>query len=212
MRTHTRRLMPPADANQLLAALRVGRLISPQQIRQLAIDWSESRPDEPDDPAEGTRRRALELVNAGLLTAWQVEQVLSGRARRLHMGRYRLLEWLGAGGMGSVYKDEHRLMKRVVALKILGDAPHRSALELCPNATRLAAARCRREVEAAARLSHPNIVAAFDAVRARGKLILVMEYVEGVDLGKLVAQAGPLPTALACEAVRQGALALQYAH
>jgi serine/threonine protein kinase len=212
MRTRTRRLTPPADANELLAALRAGRLISSQQIRQLAIDWSESRPDEPDDPAEGTRRRALELVGAGLLTAWQVEQVLSGRARRLHMGRYRLLEWLGAGGMGSVYKAEHRFMKRVVALKILGDAPRRSAVELCPNAMRLAAARCRREVEAAARLSHPNIVAAFDAVRARGKLILVMEYVEGVDLGRLVAQAGPLPTALACEAVRQAALALQYAH
>ena len=69
-----------------------------------------------------------------------------------------------------------------------------------------------REVEAAAHLSHPNIVAAFDAVYACGKLILVMEYVEGVDLGRLVAQAGPLPVALACEAVRQTALALQYAH
>jgi len=212
MRTRARRLTPPADANELLAALRAGRLISSIQLRQLAIEWSESRPDEPDDPVEGTRRRALELVAAGLLTAWQVDQVLSGRARRLHMGRYRLLEWLGAGGMGSVYKAEHPLMKRVVALKILGDAPRRSAVELCPNAMRLAAARCRREVEAAARLSHPNIVAAFDAVRARGKLILVMEYVEGVDLGKLVAQAGPLPTPLACEAVCQAALALQYAH
>jgi serine/threonine protein kinase len=194
MRTHTRRLTPPADANELLAALRAGRLISPQQLRQLAINWSESRPDEPDDPAEGARRRALELVGPGLLTAWQVEQVLSGRARRLRLGQYLLLDWLGAGGMGSVYKAEHRLMKRVVALKILGDA------------------RCRREVEAAARLSHPNIVAAYDAVRARGKLLLVMEYVEGVDLGRLVAQAGPLPTALVCEAVRQCAAALQYAH
>jgi serine/threonine protein kinase len=212
MRTHRRSLKPPTDANELLAALRVGRLISPQEIRQLAIQWSESRPDEPDDPVEGTRRRALELVGAGRLTLWQVEQVLSGRARRLRMGQYRLLEWLGAGGMGSVYKAEHRLMKRVVALKILGDSPRRHAVELCPNRMREIATRCRREVEAAAHLSHPNIVAAFDAVHARGKLLLVMEYVEGVDLGRLVAEAGPLPVTLACEAIRQTALALHHAH
>jgi serine/threonine protein kinase len=212
MRIPTHRPTAPADANQLLAALRAGRLIAPQQLRQLAFDWSESRPDEPDDPVEGTRRRALGLVESGCLTSWQVEQVLSGRARRLRMGHYRLLEWLGGGGMGSVYKAEHRLMKRVVALKILGDVRRRNALELCPQAMRRTVARCRREVEAAAHLSHPNIVAAYDAVRARGKLVLVMEYIEGVDLGRLVAQAGPLPVTLACEAVRQAALALQYAH
>ncbi len=212
MRTHTRRLKPPTDANELLAALRAGRLISPQQFRKLTIGWSESRPDEPDDIVEGTRRRALELVESGCLTSWQVEQVLSGRARRLRLGPYRLLEWLGAGGMGSVYKAEHRLMKRLVALKMLGDSPRRNAVELCPNQMQERAARSRREVEAAAGLSHPNIVAAYDAIYARGKLILVMEYVEGVDLGRLVALAGPLPVALACEAVRQCALALHYAH
>ena len=212
MRTRRRSLKPPTDANELLAALRAGRLVSSQQLRQLALNWSESAPDEPDDPVEGTRRRALELVDAGCLTSWQVEQVLSGRARRLRMGQYRLLEWLGAGGMGSVYKAEHRLMKRIVALKILGDSPRRNAVELCPKRMRKIAARCRREVEAAAHLSHPHIVAAFDAVYACGKLILVMEYVEGADLGRWVAQAGPLPVALACEAVRQTALALQYAH
>ncbi len=212
MRTRHSRPTPPTDANELLAALRAGRLVPPQRIRQLTIDWSESRPDEPDDSVEGTRRRALELVEAGDLTSWQVEQVLSGRARRLNMGHYRLVEWLGAGGMGSVYKAEHRLMKRIVALKILGDVRRRNTVELCPNVMRQAMARCRREVEAAAHLSHPNIVAAFDAVRARGELVLVMEYVAGVDFGRLIAQAGPLPTALACEAVRQAALALQYAH
>ena len=199
MRTRRRRPKPPADANELLAVLRVGRLLPSKQIRRLAIQWSESRPDEPDDPAAGTRLRASELAAAGLLTAWQVEQLLAGRGRRLRLGQYVLTEWLGAGGMGSVYKAEHRLMKRVVALKVLGDAT-------------TAVPRSRREVEAAAQLSHPNIVAAYDAVRARGMLFLVMEYVEGVDLGRLIAGAGPLPVRLACEAVRQAALALQYAH
>jgi len=213
MRTRRRRPTPPADANELLAVLRGGRLLPPKQIRRLAIQWSESRADEPDDPAAGTRLRARELTAAGLLTAWQVEQLLAGHGRRLRLGHYVLTEWLGAGGMGSVYKAEHRLMKRVVALKVLGDAPRpESAVDLCPQSPPTAVLRSRREVEAAALLSHPNIVAAYDAVRARGVFFLVMEYVEGVDLGRLVAGAGPLPVRLACEAVRQAALALHYAH
>ena len=199
MRTRRRRPTPPTDANELLAVLRAGRLLAPKQICRLAVQWSESRPDEPDDPAAGTRLRASELAAAGLMTAWQVEQLLAGRGRRLRLGQYVLTEWLGAGGMGSVYKAEHRLMKRVVALKVLGDAP-------------TSVPRSRREVEAAAQLSHPNIVAAYDAVRARGVFFLVMEYVEGVDLGRLVAESGKLPVRLACEAVRQAALALHYAH
>ena len=199
MRTR-RRLTPPADANELLDGIRAGRLLSRKQIRRLVFQWSESRPDEPDDATAGTRLRADELVDAGLMTRWQVAQLLAGHGRRLRLGPYRLLEWLGAGGMGRVYKAEHRLMKRVVALKVLGGP------------TRTADARWRREVEAAARLSHPNIVAAYDAVRAHGVLFLVMEYVEGIDLARLVARAGPLPVPLACEAVRQTALALQYAH
>ncbi len=144
---------------------------------------------------------------AGLLTEWQVEQVLAGEARRLRLGQYRLLDWIGAGGMGSVYKAEHRLMKRMAALKVLG-----GAVGPGPHSPAPAAGAFRREVEAAARLSHPHIVAAYDAIRARGALVLVMEYVEGIDLGRLVAQVGPLPAPLACEAVRQTALALQYAH
>ena len=207
MRTRRRDPTPPTDANELLTALRSARLLSPKQLRRLAIVWSESRPDEPDDPVEGTRLRARELASAGLLTAWQVEQVLAGEARRLRLGHYRLLDWIGAGGMGSVYKAEHRLMKRVVALKVLGGAPGPGPQSPAP-----AAGRFRREVEAAARLSHPNIVAAYDAIRARGALVLVMEHVEGIDLGRLAAQAGPLPVPLACEAVRQTARALQYAH
>ena len=186
MRTR-RRPTPPADANELLDVLRAGRLLSRKQIRRLVFQWSESRPDEPDDPAAGTRLRALELVDAGLMTRWQVEQLLAGHGRRLRLGHYRLPEWLGAGGMGSVYKAEHRLMKRIVALKVLGRPRAEAPWTRLPST---AVPRWRREVEAAARLSHPNIVAAYDAVRARGVLFLVMEYVEGVDLGRLVARGG----------------------
>jgi serine/threonine protein kinase len=117
--------------------------------------------------------------------------------------RYRIVKCLGAGGMGVVYQAEHRLMQRVVALKVLG----RHWLQH-PEAE----ARFLREVKAAARLTHANIVAAHDAERAGDLHFLVMEFVEGVDLARLVEKRGPLPAALACSYARQAALGLQHAH
>src|SRR5207247_4077931 len=116
--------------------------------------------------------------------------------------RYRILEFLGAGGMGTVFKAEHRLMERVVALKIirkdLMDRP--AAIERFP-----------QEVRAAARLVHPHIVTAYDADQAGEVHFLVMEYVEGKSLDRLLAQTGPLPVSQACDWVRQAALGLQHA-
>jgi serine/threonine protein kinase len=117
-----------------------------------------------------------------------------------HIGPYVLLQRLGRGGMGHVYKAEHRLMKRVVALKVAGCAD--AAAEL----------RFRREVEAAGRLRHPSIVTAYDAGVWRGRLYLAMEYVDGIDLECLVAASGPLTVDLACAIVRQTAEALHHAH
>lgn len=117
--------------------------------------------------------------------------------------RYRVVELLGRGGMGAVYKAEHRLMERAVALKILP-----AALLDNPNAVE----RFRRETKAAARLSHPNIVTAFDAEQAGEAHFLVMECVEGSDLAKYVKHVGPLPVSEACAYIRQAALGLQHAH
>jgi hypothetical protein len=117
--------------------------------------------------------------------------------------RYRLLEVLGRGGMGVVYKAVHRLMDRVVALKIidqrLTDRP--AFVE-----------RFRREVKAAARLAHPNIVTAYDADQAGDTHFLVMEHVAGISLDRELQRRGPLPVAEACDIVRQAALGLQHAH
>jgi WD40 repeat protein/tRNA A-37 threonylcarbamoyl transferase component Bud32 len=117
--------------------------------------------------------------------------------------RYRVLGQLGAGGMGTVFLAEHRLMKRLVALKVihprLADRP-------------AAVARFQREVEAVAWLSHPNIAAAHDAEQAGTTHLLVMEFVEGQDLARMVQEQGPLPVARACDYVRQAALGLQHAH
>ncbi|HYT91517.1 MAG TPA: protein kinase [Gemmataceae bacterium] len=117
--------------------------------------------------------------------------------------RYRVVRLLGEGGMGSVFEAEHRVMQRLVALKVI----HRTF-----TANPAAVERFRREVRAAARLAHPNIVTAYDAENAGETHFLVMEYIEGVSLARLVKERGPLPVAEACEYVRQAALGLQHAH
>jgi formylglycine-generating enzyme required for sulfatase activity len=119
------------------------------------------------------------------------------------LGNYTLLEPIGAGGMGRVFKACHRRMKRVVALKLLA-----------PDLLRSAQARLRfqREVEAVARLSHPNIVAAYDADEAAGRHFLAMEYVEGQTVAELVKREGPLSAERAIDFLLQAARGLEHAH
>jgi serine/threonine protein kinase len=119
------------------------------------------------------------------------------------LGQYELLEELGAGGMGRVFKARHRLMDRVVALKVL-----RGRWLRRPGTVD----RFQQEIRALARLDHPHIVRAHDADQAGGLHFLVMEYVEGTDLGRRVRELGPLPVAEACDCVRQAAVGLQHAH
>jgi tRNA A-37 threonylcarbamoyl transferase component Bud32 len=117
--------------------------------------------------------------------------------------RYAVLEELGAGGMGTVYKARHRLMDRVVAVKVV-----RPDLLARP----AAGERFLREVQAAARLSHPNIVTAYDAERAGAMHFLVMEYVEGHSLARVLQEKGPLGVAEAVDYVCQAAEGLRHAH
>ena len=124
---------------------------------------------------------ARQLVQSKQLTKFQAQEIYAGRAKSLTLGNYTILDKIGAGGMGQVFKAEHRRMKRVVAIKTLPKAFLKDAA---------AVARFQREVEAAAKLSHPNIVAAFDADEAGGVNFLVMEYVEGSDLSALVKKCG----------------------
>ncbi len=117
--------------------------------------------------------------------------------------RYRVLGLVGVGGMGAVYKAEHRLMKRLVALKTISPA-------FLSNAA--AVARFRNEFQSTARLSHPNVVTAFDADQAGELHFLVMEFVEGMPLDRLVAQRGRLPIEQACQVFRQAAEGLAHIH
>jgi serine/threonine protein kinase len=117
--------------------------------------------------------------------------------------RYQVLQLLGQGGMGEVYQARHKVMNRLVALKVIN-------AQLVGSAT--AVERFYREVRAAAQLRHANIVTAFDADQAGQTHFLVMEYVEGTDLANYVRTKGPLPPGHACHFIRQAALGLQHAH
>jgi formylglycine-generating enzyme required for sulfatase activity/serine/threonine protein kinase len=146
---------------------------------------------------------AQEMFRQGKLTKFQAQAVYQRKTHGLVVGNYVVLDRLGKGGMGQVYKARHRRMDRVVALKVLPSAATKS-----PDSVQ----RFQREVRAAAKLSHPNIVTAHDADEANRVHFLVMEYVDGVDLSALVKQRGKLPVATVVDYVLQAARGLEYAH
>jgi serine/threonine-protein kinase len=143
-----------------------------------------------------------ELCRRDLLTPHQLEALRSGTPERLLLGSYLLLEPIGAGGMGQVFRARHRLMRREVAVKLI-----RPEFAADPAAL----ARFRQEVQAVARLNHPNIVVAHDAQQSGGQTFLVMEYCAGRNLRDIVRDYGPLPVGLCCDLLRQTALGLQHA-
>jgi serine/threonine protein kinase/WD40 repeat protein len=146
---------------------------------------------------------ARALVQAGKLTPYQAGALCQGKARGLVIGNYFILDKLGAGGMGVVFKARHRRLGRIVALKILPPSLARDRDLLL---------RFRREVDVAARLSHPNIVSVLDADEDRGVQFMTMEFIEGNDLDRLVREHGPLPVEQALDCVIQAARGLEAAH
>jgi Leucine-rich repeat (LRR) protein/tRNA A-37 threonylcarbamoyl transferase component Bud32 len=152
---------------------------------------------------QDTRLLAQELVKQGKLTRFQAQMLCQGKTRGLVLGSYAVLDKLGQGGMGMVFKARHRRMNRLVALKVLSPAITKN-----PGAVK----RFQREVEAAAKLDHKNIVAAYDAGEDKGVHFLVMEYVEGADLSNLVKKQGPLPVGAAVQCILQAAGGLVQAH
>lgn len=155
----------------------------------------------PDDPAATAEVAPCPAASAAD-TSFTLTPGACPPAGLLDHPRYQVLEMLGSGGMGVVYKARHRLMDRLVALKVihprLADRP--AVVE-----------RFCREARAAARLAHPNIVAAHDAEQAGESHFLVMEYVAGTDLEQLLWGGARLAVPHACNYVRQAALGLQHA-
>lgn len=146
---------------------------------------------------------ARALVQQGKLTKYQASAVYQGQSKSLVYGDYLVLDRIGAGGMGQVYKARHKRMDRIVALKVLSTAAMKNADSI---------RRFEREVRAAAKLNHPNIVTAHDAGLQEGVHYLVMEYVEGPDLSSLLKKQGKFPIKQACEFITQAARGFAFAH
>jgi len=165
-----------------------------------ALRWSEDR--SPDQGAElDGNRLADKLVELGRLNPWQAKQLLEGRTR-FTLGPYRIVDWLGQGGMGHVFRAEHSVLGRLVAVKVL---PHeRSTPEAIESFT--------REIRTQAALDHENLVQAFDAGHDGNVYYLVSEYVPGTDLRKLVRRCGPLDMQTAASLISQVARGLDHAH
>jgi serine/threonine-protein kinase len=178
-----------------LEQLRQAQILDPTQL-----DQAQRHPlARGEDPVP----LAKDLVQKGWLTLYQAKELLQQRAADLVFGPYRVLDLLGEGGMGRVFRACHQTMGRAVALKVI-KAEHLES----PTAVQ----RFHQEIRAAAQLTHPNIVTAFDAGQAGAAHFFAMEFVEGADLGRLVKQSGPLSVAASCDYIRQAALGLQHAH
>ncbi len=186
--------MAVACVNDFIEALSQSQILEPEQHRELPglqVRFQEPRP------------LATELVRRGWLTAFQAQMLLQARGSHLLLGQYVLLDRLGEGGMGQVFKARQKNLRRIVAVKVI----KRDCLT-----NPRAVPRFQREIRAAAQLAHPNIVHAYDADEINGVHFFVMEYIDGVDLFQLVKETGPLEVAQACTYVRQAALGLQHAH
>lgn len=144
---------------------------------------------------------ASELVELRLLNAWQAQQLMAGRTK-FNLGPYWITDSLGRGGMGQVFKGEHGLLDRVVAIKVLPRS----------KSTPEAIASFTREIRAQAKLNHENLVRALDAGEDGNVYYLVTEYIPGMDLRKMVRHQGPLSMELAASIISQVAAGLQHAH
>jgi eukaryotic-like serine/threonine-protein kinase len=183
------------DASGLAEAIADARLLWPEQYDEF-IGAMLSVCQEP-------RILAKELVYRGWLTPFQVGRILAGQAKTLFVDSYVLLDLLGEGGMGRVFRARNWKLGRTVAVKLIGAEQAGRPAQL---------ARFQREIRVMGSIKHPNIVQALDADIRPGTVYFAMEFFEGADLDRYVERRGPLPVAEACNYVLQVAGALQYAH
>ncbi|MEE3367488.1 MAG: hypothetical protein VX304_17720, partial [Planctomycetota bacterium] len=139
--------MPPFDLGEFLDRLERSDLLTRDDLAALQVEIDPVRDAVQVEPL------GRKLVRRGQLTGWQLQMLLSGRDA-FHLGNYRLLDLLGRGGMGTVFKAEHVVLGRVVAVKVMARRLVKSASHV---------ARFQQEIQAVAAIDHPNVVRAIDA-------------------------------------------------
>lgn len=182
----------PESAEKILKELTDVGLLSPKEVTKYDLD-----------AASGSEKLMERLVADQVVTEYQAKKFLAGQASDIAFGDYLVIRELGQGGMGTVLLAKHRRMDREVAIKVL---------PVTALGSDDAIARFYQEVKVAAKLKHPNIVHAYDAGDHRGFHYLVMEYVQGHDLARVLQQLGPIPAAMAVDYITQAAQGLEYAH
>lgn len=187
--------MDVTSGQEFFAVLQKSRLLTDGQ-------WAEAERRRAAAPEKTAAEWAKEFTAEGWLTDWQAKQLLCGR-HTLFMGKYKLLDRLGGGGMGVVFTAHHAMTDRVVALKVMNKS-------IVSNP--LAMTRFKAEVRLLCALSHPNIIAAYDADCVGNTHFLVMEYGRGQDLRVWLQNYERLPIDWVCECIRQAALGLEHAH
>ncbi len=187
----------PSSVEELIQLIRKSGMVDDQKLsayiqrRQLGRGMA-------TDP----REFADELVQDGILTYFQSEQFLLGKWRGFTIGKFKLLERVGVGGMGQVFLCEHMFMKKRVAVKVLPPAKADQPAAL---------GRFYREARAAGGLDHPNIVRTHDIDQDGNLHFIVMDYVDGPNLLDVVKKFGTLDIARAVSYIHQTALGLDYA-
>ncbi len=189
---------PPSTIDELLDLVRKSGLVEAQRL-DVYLEQLRTANALAGEP----KMLASLFVRDGLLTHFQAGQLLQGRWRGFTVGKYRILERLGSGGMGLVYLGEHTLMHRLVAIKVL-------PLSLAGDPWFLD--QFYREAQVVAALDHPNIVRAHDIDKEGNLHFLIMEYVDGTSLHEIVSKHGPMDILRAAHYIRQAAVGLQHAY
>lgn len=192
--------MANVNVPTFLELVRKSQLVEEDQLTRALNAYKEKHGGELPGDADVV---ATHLIDSGLITRWHADKLLDKKYKGFFLGKYKLLRHLGTGGMSSVYLAEHRIMHRLVAIKVLPKNKVDDSSYL---------ARFHREAKAAAALDHKNIVRAYDVDQENDTHYLVMEFVEGRDLQNIVNANGPLDFATAVEYTIQAADGLQHAH
>jgi|GEM_PF-1725063 len=191
-------MAPPIAVDIYVSVVRRSGLVESDRLDE-ALRELEKESGPPSDSTVVAQR----LMDRQLVTPWQNEKLMQGKHKGFLLGKYKLLSYIGAGGMSTVYLGEHLLMRRRVAIKILPTARVNDSSYLD---------RFHREARAIASLDHINIVRAYNVDNDNNLHYIVMEYVEGSDLERVVIKEGPLSYERAVDYLKQSADGLEHAH